>query len=281
MEEEKYHQLFEKIQKEAIIVNYSPAEKEVPLGISKFGGKPHLPKDFVWPYYEGTDFTGIRKKRPLSFVAQINLEEIASYDKDNQLPHGGMLYFFYELCTMKWGFDPKDKGCARVFFEDSDRDLQAEPFPEDMEEYCILPEFEMQFSNKIDLPDYEEIAEYITDLEWDQYDEESVLYGYEMPEEGISKLLGYADIIQNAMLLECEEVCNGIYCGGLPVITEEQKKEMLERSKEWILLFQISTLEKEGYELMFGDCGSIYFYIRKQDLKERNFENVWMILQCF
>ncbi|MDE6759122.1 MAG: DUF1963 domain-containing protein [Lachnospiraceae bacterium] len=102
-----------------------------------------------------------------------------------------------------------------------------------------------------------------------------------MPEEGISKLLGYADIIQNSMLLECEEVCNGIYCGGIPTITEEQKKEMLERSREWILLFQISTLEKEGYELMFGDCGSIYFYIRKQDLQERNFENVWMILQCF
>ncbi|MCD2347047.1 DUF1963 domain-containing protein [Clostridium guangxiense] len=31
---------------------------------------------------------------------------------------------------------------------------------------------------------------------------------------------------------------------------------------------------------MFGDCGEIYFYIRKADLKDKNFENVWLILQC-
>ena len=31
---------------------------------------------------------------------------------------------------------------------------------------------------------------------------------------------------------------------------------------------------------MFGDCGRIYFYIRKKDLAERNFDNVQLILQC-
>ena len=38
---------------------------------------------------------------------------------------------------------------------------------------------------------------------------------------------------------------------------------------------------KDGFELMFGDCGRIYFYIRKEDLRNRNFENVWLSLQCF
>ena len=41
---------------------------------SKIGGKPYLPKDFVWPYYQ---------ELPLSFLAQINLEEVKSLDKDN------------------------------------------------------------------------------------------------------------------------------------------------------------------------------------------------------
>ncbi|MGN0700170.1 MAG: DUF1963 domain-containing protein [Oscillospiraceae bacterium] len=31
---------------------------------------------------------------------------------------------------------------------------------------------------------------------------------------------------------------------------------------------------------MFGDCGHIYFWIRKADLAARNFDNVWLILQC-
>ena len=36
--------------------------------------------------------------------------------------------------------------------------------------------------------------------------------------------------------------------------------------------------DKIGY--MFGDCGNIYFWIRKQDLAERRFDKVWCILQC-
>ncbi|MCI6583120.1 MAG: YwqG family protein [Oscillospiraceae bacterium] len=34
------------------------------------------------------------------------------------------------------------------------------------------------------------------------------------------------------------------------------------------------------YELMFGDCGHIYFWIRKSDLKNRDFDNIWLVLQC-
>ena len=33
-------------------------------------------------------------------------------------------------------------------------------------------------------------------------------------------------------------------------------------------------------EFMFGDCGHLYFWIRKQDLQNRDFDHVWMILQC-
>ncbi len=31
--------------------------------------------------------------------------------------------------------------------------------------------------------------------------------------------------------------------------------------------------------MMRGDAGRLYFYIRRQDLAERRFEDVWMILQ--
>ncbi len=277
-----YQKLFEEIKKTAILTDYSAAESELPVGRSKFGGKPHLPKDFEWFYYEGEDFDNVVKRRPLSFLAQINLQEIADYDKDNRLPHKGMLYFFYDLCTMRWGFDPKDKGCARVLYIDNPDNLQSIDFPEELDVDYILPEFALSFKSCMDLPDYEEIAERVEDLEWDSYDEERVLYGYDgMEREDVSKLLGYADLIQGDMLFECEEVSNGIYCGGIPEITEEQREKMLSASKEWELLFQMSTVSDENYELMFGDCGSIYFYIKKQDLQEKNFENVWLILQCF
>ena len=31
---------------------------------------------------------------------------------------------------------------------------------------------------------------------------------------------------------------------------------------------------------MFGDCGRVYFCIRKEDLAARRFDRVWLILQC-
>lgn len=277
-----YQKLFQEIKRTAVIIDYSPAKIELPAGKSKIGGKPHLPESFAWPYYEGEDYEGVLKNRPLSFLAQFNLEEIAEYDQDNRLPHKGMLYFFYDLCTMRWGFDPKDKGCARVFYVEDSSALQAVDFPEELETDFVLPEFEVAFTARMDLPDYEEIAEFMPALEWDSYDEEKVLFGYEGDEdEEVSKLLGYADLIQGDMLLECEEVCNGIYCGNIPDLTEEQREKMLADSKEWELLFQMSTVGNEDYELMFGDCGSIYFYIKKQDLQKKNFDNVWLVLQCF
>jgi uncharacterized protein YwqG len=111
------------------------------------------------------------------------------------------------------------------------------------------------------------------------YEEERVLNGYEHV-DNISKLLGYADSIQGEMLLQCEEVTNRIYCGGLPKIEPERLKQMQENCNEWQLLFQLDTVTSNNFELMFGDCGRIYFFIKKNDLKVRNFDNCWLILQC-
>ena len=48
-----------------------------------------------------------------------------------------------------------------------------------------------------------------------------------------------------------------------------------------MLLFQLDIVENDNFELMFGDCGHIYFYITKEDLSERKFDNTWLILQCY
>ncbi len=34
------------------------------------------------------------------------------------------------------------------------------------------------------------------------------------------------------------------------------------------------------YALIWGDMGTIYFWIRKQDLAAHDFSKTWMILQC-
>jgi uncharacterized protein YwqG len=83
---------------------------------------------------------------------------------------------------------------------------------------------------------------------------------------------------------ECEACTRGFRQGNpedYKMISDAEKADITDKAKDWMLLFQMSTIEFEDYELMFGDCGSIYFWIRKEDLKERNFDKVWLVLQCF
>ena len=95
----------EPLKRNAIVINYNEANSEkIPKGSSKIGGKPDLPKDFQWYYYNGEDYKKRVVNRPLSFLMQINCEEVHKYDKESLLPEKGILYFFYELMTMTWGF---------------------------------------------------------------------------------------------------------------------------------------------------------------------------------
>ena len=60
---------------------------------SKWWGDPDMPENMQYPTVEATE-DGETFDYPLTFVCQINCEDIAKYDKDGRLPHEGMLYFF-------------------------------------------------------------------------------------------------------------------------------------------------------------------------------------------
>ena len=251
---------------------------------SKIGGKPYLPKDFVWPYYQ---------ELPLSFLAQINLEEVNSFDKDKLLPSTGMLYFFYELETEEWGYHPESKGCAKVFYFEDSSNFELIDFPKNMEDDYKIPEFKINFKSNISLPSYEDFfnlveeKEELDDITEDEFYEiyhsayDELSKKYLVPIEKYTKLLGHPEVIQNPMEEECEAVTRGFNMGGIESYPKQYQKEIKSASKDWILLFQMDTIESDDYELMFGDSGHIYFWIKKEDLKNKNFDNIWLILQCY
>ncbi|MDP3853118.1 DUF1963 domain-containing protein, partial [Phenylobacterium sp.] len=47
---------------------------------------------------------------------------------------------------------------------------------------------------------------------------------------------------------------------------------------DWRLLLQLDTDDEAG--MMWGDVGSLYFWIRERDARIGDFSKVWMILQC-
>ncbi len=89
--------------------------------------------------------------------------------------------------------------------------------------------------------------------------------------------------IQNSMFEECDIVTKGYYLGnpeGWREIPKAIRQEAEQTAKDrWMLLLQLDTVECDDFELMFGNCGHIYFYITKEDLKARHFDNIWLILQ--
>ena len=272
---------------EITIFTESNKDNEI-LNKSKIGGKPYLPKDFVWPYYQ---------ELPLSFLAQINLEEVKSLDKDNLLPDKGMLYFFYELETEEWGYELKNKGCAKVFYYEDTSNFELIDFPKDMKDYCQVPEFKVNFKSNTSYPSYEnfeklnendillkkyEILERYDELNDNFFDNYCDFYEEYMDSlESHTKLLGYPDVVQNSMEEECVEVTRDFDMEAVKASPKKYKEEIKKAAENWILLFQMDTVETDDYELMFGDSGHIYFWIKKEDLKNKNFDNIWLILQCY
>ncbi len=83
-------------------------DAEIAVGASKFGGAPDVPEGFAWPLWNDL---------PLSFIAQINLTELAPFDIENRLPSSGLLSFFYclnEDGDWPWG-ELDDVGGWRIF----------------------------------------------------------------------------------------------------------------------------------------------------------------------
>ena len=268
-----------------IETRFAPAGEDLPAGSSKFGGRPDVPAGFVWPVFETKTFDGEEgKPRPLAFLAQFDCARLAELDPEGLLPRTGLLSFFYELGSQRWGYDPKDAGCARVFWFDGEPVAPAE-FPRDLEEDFRLPELAAELSGGTDAPDFQDAClalDYpFTANDYRFFDQARRELGYAYPDNR-SQLLGWPDIIQNNMTLECELVSRGHYLGGSWESVPQEERDTLRAPsvQDWRLLFQLDTVASGDFELMFGDCGRIYFYIRREDLLARRFDRAWLVLQC-
>ncbi len=272
------------------------AEDGIPAG--RFGGCPDVPADFVWPTFETDTFYDKEvKPRPLSFIAQFDCAALAPMDTEDLLPHKGVLSFFYELGSQTWGYSPKDAGSARVYYFADASALSPAACPADLDEDYRLPAVGFYAHSEAQYPDFSDFSLAYPKIThpalwmevrggFDQFSEE-----FDRAIETLSgkdtklhhQLLGWPVIIQNNMTFECELVSRGYYMGNtLKDIPKEAVASAEQNSlSEWILLFELDSDKFGDYCLDFGDCGSIYFYIRREDLHARRFERAWLISQCY
>jgi hypothetical protein len=237
----------------------------VRVGASKLGGRPDLPRDVVWP----------AARRPLSFLAQIDLSSIAVNDRERQLPATGWLWFFYDVEATP--SDPTAEWPGwRVLYANTRQRLERCPprvrgtreFPE-----CRLDAFAertLPFTRTIEarsmgLTD-DEFGRY-----YDMYCQLRGAYRSPVVDGKIHRMLGHADAIQGDMR---RMIVYDLAGADL----DRQSLRLDRQASTWRLLLQLDS--DDAAEMVWGDFGRIFFWIREADLEARRFDGVQLQLQC-
>ena len=246
-------------------------QADLALGQSRLGGEPDLPPKFSWPVYKG---------KPLSFIAQVNLEAVARVMSTAPLPKRGHLWFFYAADQDNWGFDPKDRGSSVVHYE-ADVALERRALPRELPAQGRFQPCAIVMSSYVDIPSMEDQRNPLMGLDDDAFDNYTEVQDQlAAPSNDVAhKLLGHAQTIQGAMELECALTTNGIYTGDGRGYKDRRAAKLAQSQYDWRLLLQIDTDDSAG--MMWGDAGRIYYWIREQDLLERRFDRSWLVLQCY
>jgi len=242
-------------------------ESSLRIGVSKLGGLPDLPAGTVWPEWNGL---------PQSFLAQIHLDEVHSYDMQQILPRRGMLWFFYDAQQQTFGESPADAGGWRVLFKEDLGALQRTQFPAELPAESRFHACAIRFACEITLPQQPELE--LPNFDWT--DEEVHLYEtllskFPDPADHTAihhRILGYADALQDDMRLQCQLMTHGVTSPDDPRIDELSKG-----ASDWQLLLQVDSDEHAG--MRWATAGMVYYWIKLADLQACRFDGTWLVLQ--
>jgi uncharacterized protein YwqG len=231
------------------------------------GGEPLLPPDVPWP--EGP-------QGPLSLLLQVDLAQLPRPAAD-ALPADGVLSFFYDAVSQDaWGSQPGDRGSWAVLHSAAAGAVRR-AFPADLD-----PDGRFRAWELAPTPD-------LTYVPWESWDVEALgitephrTYGpvFGEPRDVVEhRLLGHPRIVQGDMQQVCQLASNGVDTYDDDASTGERSRRLAAASGEWRLLAQVDSSEDET-GMLWGDLGRVYFWIREEDLVERRWDRVWLVMQC-
>ncbi|MFF7690270.1 YwqG family protein [Streptomyces syringium] len=256
-----------------------PGPQEVVVG--QLGGLPALPEHVAWPVWEGHG--------PLSFVASVDCAALPAGALDIALPADGTLSFFYFDGQIDDGEayvdvdDPETWAGAQVVHVPAGVPVAERALPvidDEAVEFEAYPEVPLTARVEWTAPDSwhpdvmtalwpggevkepnsppKEAGAFLDEL-WDLEREADHLIG------------GHANPVQNPVEYE-------IAHGVLGRDTRWDDPRVAEEAKGWTLLAQIDT--DSDADMMWGDCGALYWLIRPEDLAELRFDRAMFTMQC-
>ncbi len=301
----RFASLFQEAALPAVAFDLTPlsAGEAIAAGASKLSGVPDLPAGFDWPINTnpkepGRDGTPPPDRR-LDFLLQIDLAAVRPVAEaagvGGALPADGTLSFFYDLDDQPWGGDPHAQNGFKVTYTPAGTPLAPMPIPPapvESEHDVSLPECRISFRPTVTFPHHGSAARHRLDERLEatgtltEADEDSlweVCARLEHPagdtsDLGAHRLLGHSWNVQGDMQLRAELISNGV--SDADEDRDVRREELAAGADDWVMLLQLASDWDAGDELMWGDLGKLYWWIRREDLAARRFDRVWMTLQC-
>ena len=233
---------------------------------------------FSWP---------MDNSKPMTFVAQMRLQDIPKVNGTLKLPNEGILYFFGDFAR-PW----------KVLYEQDESDLSElspppMPTPQPatgwrkflpnkksrLEHGPVYKQKFVSFQVVETYPPLESKELDALELEDDEWDEVSELSEALFKKTAKHYLFGYPSPVQgNDMEIYCQLESHGLVAGTKKTQADPRYKELMASVFDWQLLFQVDSDDDTGF--MWGDAGMLYFWMRKQDAEALAFDRVWMTDQC-
>ena len=260
---------------------FRPAVRLVPQGdgppVGQLGGNPSLPADVAWPEWG--------EAGPLSFVATVDCAALPREGLDVALPDRGSLLFFYfdgrfeiEDDPFVEPGDPSMPESARVVYVPAGVPVRERVAPEGLRAYPRLeltaevmataPVEYHYLLDEVRLSDGRSLAQAAEDLgEVDMPGAESLsdVVDRADPDRSRHRIGGFGEPVQGPVEQEVALLVLG---------DSAEDARLREEAARWVLLAQIDSqrFDAGDDEMMWGDAGSLYWLIRRDDLAAGRFE---------
>ncbi|EGG36254.1 YwqG family protein [Paenibacillus sp. HGF5] len=242
---------------------------------SRFGGDPDLPEEVEWPLNsEGT---------PMTFLAQLQLKDVAVQDATSSLPTSGMLYFFVGVDEPAYNIE------HRVLYlpEGQSSGAVRRRAPEETALDEVFTGYRVEARATLEPPNYGYVDDEL--IEDDEHDYESyeelcfqltgldsgdvgTIFGYPSTQHGdcefeAALMLLTGSEYNYSMDAAMQQITK--HCGGS---AERAQQEI----QDTVLLLAVDSDDDVGF--CWWDAGELQFFIRKEDLLANNFERTYCSL---
>lgn len=249
-------------------VRLKPVSDAAALGGSKIGGAPDLPSQWAWPYDHN---------KPLAFLAQINLADIASLPIQTGLPETGLLYFFYDAVNQPWGEVGEEGGWRILYHQGPVTELRLTQPPAELPKEVRFPARAVAPEVDVTLPHpFTHLVQRDLCILGPEYWR---LYESLHPDQVCHRMFGNPQKVQDDVFMHCQLAHYRLSTDLNAWFDDETVERLLPGAQDWRLLLQIDSDNELG--MMWGDVGSLFFCIREDDLRQRRFDKTWVVLQCF